>query len=29
MILYIVNPKDSTRKLLELIKNIVKSQDKK
>ena len=29
MILYIENPKDSTRKLLELIKNIVKSQDKK
>ena len=27
MILYIENPKDSTRKLLELIKNIVKSQD--
>ena len=29
MIFCIENPKDSTRKLLELIKNIVKSQDKK
>ena len=27
MILYIENPKDSTRKLLELIRNIVKLQD--
>ena len=27
MILYIENPKDATRKLIELIKNIVKLQD--
>ena len=27
MILYIENPKDTTRKLLELIKNVIKSQD--
>ena len=29
MILYIENPKDATRKLLELIKNLVKLQDTK
>ena len=27
MTLYIENPKDTTRKLLELIKNVIKSQD--
>ena len=29
MILYLENPEESTRKLLELIKNLVKSQDTK
>ena len=29
MILYIENPKDATRKSLEIIMNLVKSQDKK